>query len=143
MFLGEVLLCPRVPRLVVPTCKVWLRWTILGDSYGFLHVGDLWTAIVHQIGDPGPHVQVAAALPAPVIVQSCVSATLANGDNLTAVQATHVGLLWRTPRKLVHFWAGLPDTAFRDVEQWRLADPSVMLVVKARALLQRRLAVDK
>ena len=105
-------------------------------------MGDLWTAIVHQIGDPGPHVQVAAALPAPVIVQSSVSAT-ANGDNLTAAQANHVGLLWRTPRKLVHFWAGLPDTAFRDVEQWRPAGPSVMLVVKARALLQRRLAVDK
>lgn len=97
MFLGEVREC----------LAWWYRLAGSGcarRSYG-IHVGDdLWTAIVHQIGDPAPHVQVVAALPAQVIAQSSISATLANGGNLTAAQATHVGLLWRTARKLVHLW---------------------------------------
>ena len=89
------------------------------DLRQFLRVDDnLWTAIIHQIGDPGPHIRVLAALPAQVIVQSSVSATLATGDNLTAVQATHVGLLWRSARKIVHGWAGLPEATFIDVDPW-------------------------
>ena len=66
-----------------------------GDQYrddlrAFLHIGDdLWGAIVHQIGDPGPHLRVLAALPPQVIVQSSVSATLPAGDNLTAGGASH------------------------------------------------------
>ena len=76
------------------------------DLRAFLHIGDdLRGAIVHQIGDPGPHLRVLAALPPQVIVQSSVSATLPAGDNLTAVQATHVGLLWRTSRKLIRGWS--------------------------------------
>ena len=97
--------------------RVLLRWMILR---GFLHVGDdVWGAIIHQAGDPGPHIRVVAALPPQVVVQSSVSATLPNGDNLTAVQATHVGLLWRTARHImVHIWAGLPEADFVDVDPW-------------------------
>lgn len=36
---------------------------------------------------------------------------------------------------------GLPEAEFRELEQWHLANLSVMLVVKARALLQLQLAV--
>ena len=47
----------------------------LDDLRGFLHVGDdVWGAIIHQAGDPGPHIQVVAALPPQVVVQSSVSA---------------------------------------------------------------------
>ena len=59
------------------------------DLRAFLHIGDdLRGAIVHQIGDPGPHLRVLAALPPQVIVQSSVSATLPAGDNLTALGDT-------------------------------------------------------
>ena len=91
----------------------------LDDLRGFLHVGDdVWGAIIHQTGDPGSHIRVVASLLPQVVVQSSVSATLRNGDNLTAVQATHVGLLWRTARKMVHIWAGLPEADFMDVDPW-------------------------
>ena len=47
------------------------------DLRGFLHVDDnLWNSILYQVGDPGPHIRVVAALPPQVLVQSCVSATL-------------------------------------------------------------------
>ena len=83
----------------------------LDDLRGFLHVGDdVWGAIIHQAGDPGAHIRVVAALPPQVVVQSSVSATLPNGDNLTAVQAT--------ARNMVHIWVGLSEVDFVDVDRW-------------------------
>ena len=61
-----------------------------------LHMAALvWQTFVHQ------------ALPRTVVVQGCVQ-----------VQATHVGLVWRTCRKLVHLWAGLPEGEFVDIDPW-------------------------
>jgi hypothetical protein len=37
---------------------------------------------------------------------------------LTAMQATHVGLVWRTCRKVIHLWAGLPEGDFIDIDPW-------------------------
>eukprot|EP00435_Cladocopium_sp_Y103_P039450 s818_g10.t1 len=86
---------------------------------GFFQVGDeLWDAFVRQVGDPGEHIRVLAALPPTVLVQGCVSAVLPSGDSFSAMQATHVGLVWRTSRKLVHLWAGLPEAEFQDIDPW-------------------------
>ena len=37
---------------------------------------------------------------------------------LSAMQATHVGLVWWTCRKVIHLWAGLPEGDFVDVDPW-------------------------
>ena len=91
----------------------------VADVLQTLHLAEpLWQAFIHQVGDPGPHIRILAALPRTVVIQGCVQATLTSGDMLTAVQATHVGLVWRTCRKVVHAWAGLPEEAFVDVDPW-------------------------
>lgn len=78
----------------------------------------VWTSFVQQVGDPGPHIRSLAALPAAVVVQGCVQGTLASGDRLSGMQAAQVGLVWRTCRKLVHLWAGLPEGDFVDCDPW-------------------------
>eukprot|EP00435_Cladocopium_sp_Y103_P045789 s1013_g13.t1 len=56
----------------------------------FLQVGDeLWAAFIEQVGDPGEHIRVLAALPSSALVQGCVGAQLPTGDNFSAAQATH------------------------------------------------------
>ena len=78
----------------------------------------IWQAFINQAGDPGPHLRILAALPRTVAIQGCVQGTLATGDMLSAMQATHVGLVWRTSRKVVHLWAGLPEGDFVDIDPW-------------------------
>ena len=66
----------------------------VADVLQTLHLAEpLWQAFIHQVGDPGPHIRILAALPRTVVIQGCVQATLTSGDMLTAVQATHVGLV--------------------------------------------------
>ena len=89
------------------------------DLLTLLHVSDpLWAAFVHQADDPGNHVRLLAALPRPVIVQSAVQASFANGETFSAVQARQVGLVWRAARKVVHLWAELPEGEFADLHPW-------------------------
>ena len=93
--------------------------TSLDDLLTALAVSDaVWSAFIQQVGDPGSHVRILAALPSSVVVQGCVQGTLQSGDRLSAMQAAHVGLVWRTCRKLVHLWAGLPEGEFSDVDPW-------------------------
>ena len=90
--------------------------TTLRELLDFLEVPDgLW-------GDPGHHVRLIAALPKTVIVQGAAQASTAAGAGFSAVQAAHVGLVWRTSRKLVHMWSGLPIAEFKDVGPWEAAN---------------------
>ena len=57
-----------------------------------------------------------------VIVQGAVQASTAAGAGFSAVQAAHVGLVWRTSRKLVHMWSGLPIAEFKGVDPWEAAN---------------------
>ena len=77
-------------------------------------------ALLHldQIGDLGNNVRVLAALPKGVVVQGCVQALQSSGEAFSAVQAAHVGLIWRTSRRLVHEWAGLSEADFVDIDPW-------------------------
>ena len=51
-----------------------------------------------------------------MVIQGCVQGTLATGEMLSAMQATHVGLVWWTCRKVIHLWAGLPEGDFEDID---------------------------
>eukprot|EP00435_Cladocopium_sp_Y103_P025058 s1947_g6.t1 len=70
------------------------------------------------VGDPGPHVRLLAALPRAALVQGAVQGSSLDGGGFSATQAAQVGLVWRTSRKLVHIWAGLPEEEFKDVDPW-------------------------
>ena len=92
--------------------------TTVDDVLQVLDVDDpLWQGFTAQVGDPGHHVRILAALPRAVVIQGCVQGTLPTGEK-TAMQATHVGLVWRTCRKVVHLWAGLPEGDFTDIDPW-------------------------
>eukprot|EP00435_Cladocopium_sp_Y103_P066414 s1794_g28.t1 len=69
-------------------------------------------------GQSGPHIRLLAALPRAALVQGAVQASSHDGGSFSAIQAAQVGLVWRTARKLVHLWAGLPDSEFQDCDPW-------------------------
>ena len=89
----------------------------------------LWNAFLEQVGDPGHHVRLVAALPKTVIVQGAAQASTAAGNGFSAIQAVwriqaaHLGLVWRTARKLVHMWSGLLGAEFRDIDPWEFVAP--------------------
>eukprot|EP00435_Cladocopium_sp_Y103_P017963 s5122_g4.t1 len=110
---GQDLEATRHWLCALPSASDLVGASTITGLRAFLQVGDeLWAAFIDQVGDPGDHIRVLAALPSSALVQGCVGAQLPTGDNFSAVQATHVGLLWRTCRKLVHVWAGLPERDF-------------------------------
>ena len=89
------------------------------DLLQFLQVaGPMWDAFCQQAGDPRRNVRVLAALPRSVVVQCCYHATFPDNTSFTATQASHVGLMWRTARCLVHLWAGEPQDSFVDENPW-------------------------
>ena len=93
------------------------------DLLQYLQVPDpVWAAFWAQAGDPRSNIRVLAALPRQVLIQSCYHATFQDGSNFSATQASHVGLMWRTARRLVHLWAGEPAESFKDIDPWETAD---------------------
>ena len=53
-----------------------------------------------------------------MVAASSLNAVLPTGEGLTPMQATHLGLVWRTARKIVHLWSGAPEEAFMDSDPW-------------------------
>ena len=58
------------------------------------------TAFELQVGSPGSGLRLFAALPKVALVTGCCSAITPTG-NLTLVEATQVGLVWRMARRVV------------------------------------------
>ena len=77
----------------------------------------LWEAFCEQVGNPGTDLRVLAALPAHVVVQGIGQAQLA-GNGLSAVEAAHVGLMWRVARFKMYLLKGGPIENFVDVDPW-------------------------
>ena len=92
---------------VLPSAADLQAVSTVPDLLPLLHVPDpLWAAFVTQAFDLGNHIRLLAALPRPVIIQSAVQASFANGETFSAVQATQVGLVWGAARKVVHLYMG-------------------------------------
>ena len=91
----------------------------IDDLLAYLQVEEpTWAAFCQQSGDPRGNIRVFAALPKQVLLQCCYHATLPDASSFTATQASHVGLMWRTARKMVHLWAGEPAETFFDMDPW-------------------------
>ena len=103
----------------LPTATELLGIRALPDLFTLLGLrDDVWTAFVGQAGDPGNSIRVLAALPQGAVRNACLRAVMTDGSAFAPMLAAHVGLVWRSSRKIVHMWAGLPDEDFCDVDLW-------------------------
>ena len=83
----------------------------------------IWEAFLEQVGNPGQDLRVVAALPAHIVVQGIGQAQAA-GVGLSAIEAAHVGLVWRVARMVMFLKRGGDITNFEDVDPWVPKDPS-------------------
>ena len=110
-----------MPSSILPLATELAAVATVPDVLTVVSVADpTWLAFTNQVGDPGNSIRTFSALPAHILVAGALQATLASGDSLTPMQATQVGLVWRTCRKVVHLWAGLPEEEFQDEDPWAL-----------------------
>ena len=72
----------------------------LRDHYGLL--GDLWTSFTQIAGDPGEDLRLLAVLSANVVSAALERAVLPDGASLSAVQASHVGLIYNLAKRIQH-----------------------------------------
>jgi hypothetical protein len=63
---------------------------------------EVWKAFTHVAGDPCEDMRLLAVLPGPVLSAALERAQLPNGQYLSAIQASHVGLVWNLSRRIQH-----------------------------------------
>ena len=83
----------------------------------------IWESFLEQVGNPGQELRVVAALPAHIVVQGIGQAQVA-GVGLSAIEAAHVGLVWRVARMVMFLKKGGDITNFEDVDPWVPKDNS-------------------
>lgn len=66
----------------------------------------LWTAFTSGAGDPGEDMKLLAVLPRPVIAAARERALLPDGSPLSAVQASHVGMVYNLAKRIIHVKGG-------------------------------------
>ena len=79
----------------------------------------VWSAFVSRAGDPGEDMRLLASLPPPVIATACEVAELSDGTPLTAIQAAHVGLVYRLCRRILFLREGGNWDNWEDVDPWQ------------------------
>ena len=77
----------------------------------------LWTAFTSGAGDPGEDMKLLAVLPRSVIAAALERALLPDGSPLSAVQASHVGMVYNLATRIIHVKGG------GDWDAWRGQSP--------------------
>lgn len=77
----------------------------------------IWRAFELQVGSPGADLRLLAALPKVALITGCGGAVTPNG-NLTPMEATQVGLVWRMARRVVAAQSNISEAEFVDVDPW-------------------------
>ena len=67
---------------------------------------ELWQAFTQETGSPGNDLRLLAALPGSAVAAALSQAQLPSEVPLTAVQAAHVGLVWKLARKIMYTKGG-------------------------------------
>ena len=100
-----------------PSQAAALQMATISDIRDFYEVPrDLWQAFIQVAGDPGEDLKLLSALPATVIAASLERAAI-GGQPLSAVQASHVGLIYNLARRIMHAKGG------GDWERWQDQSP--------------------
>ncbi len=84
------------------------------------HLQDnLWEAFVARAGDPGEDLRLLAAMPPQAIAVACEAAEiLPSKEALTAMQATHVGLVYRLARRICWANSGMDWMSWEHPNPW-------------------------
>ena len=102
-----------------PAQSVAMRWGGLGDIKTYYQLPqEVWNAFVEMAGDPGDDLKLLAALPPEVVAASLSRAKLGDGEYLTAVHASHVGLVYRLARRILHVKGGGDWDQWVDTSPW-------------------------
>lgn len=106
------------------------QWSALPTFTTVTHVLDhfnipdpVWEAVSHQVGQLGEDLRLLAALPPVAITTACGNAVKNNGEALTPVEATMVGLAWRMARRVMAHQSGVTEEEYRDCDPWQPQDP--------------------
>ena len=99
--------------------------TSLLQIRNFYNIPDpVWTAFTEAAGDPGDDLKAMGALPPSLVATCLTSARLADGERLTTIQASQVGLVFRAARRNLHVQAGGDVAAWTDPNPWEPTSPS-------------------
>ena len=108
-----------------PTAQAARSMGSLQDVRDFYQLDDaVWRAFVAQAGDPGTDQRLLASLPPSAIAAACEVASLDDGTPLTAIQAAHVGLVYRLCRRLLHLREGGNWDTWEDADPWQAQPPT-------------------
>ena len=78
----------------------------------------VWQAFEAQVGSPGADLRLLAALPRTAVVTGCGQAVTPNG-NLSPMEATSIGLVWRMARRILASTSGVRESEFVDIDPWQ------------------------
>ena len=116
-----------------PTALAAQAMHTLTDVKAFYNLdGEAWAAFVSRAGDPGEDPRLLASLPPGAVAAACEVAALSDGRPLSAIQAAHVGLVYRLCRRILHLREGGNWDAWEDTDPWQ-AQPSASPPRDARA----------
>ena len=102
-----------------PSQSVAMRWTLLSEIKTYYNMpAPVWTSFTEMAGDPGEDMKLLAALPPEVVAASLSRARLPDGEFLTAINASHVGLVYRLARRILHVQGGGDWDGWADPSPW-------------------------
>eukprot|EP00435_Cladocopium_sp_Y103_P065381 s228_g27.t1 len=113
--LAQVLTCHQLIMTLYPSQSAAMQMTTIDALKDHYSVPDaLWTSFIQVAGDPGSDMRLLAALPPHVVSAALERAVLPDGSTLSAVQASHVGLLYNLSRRIQYTRGGGDWDAWTD-----------------------------
>eukprot|EP00435_Cladocopium_sp_Y103_P021718 s553_g5.t1 len=97
--------------------------TVARDHYNL--PAPLWQAFTAVAGDPGEDLRLLAVLPPTVVSAALERSQLADGSYLSAVQASHVGLVYNLARRIQHTKGGGDWDAWKETSPFGTASSTV------------------
>ena len=79
---------------------------------------EAWNAWLASIGPLGNDLRLLASLPSVAVVSAVGQAVKGDGSGLNPVEATQVGLCWRTARRALAMQCGMEEKEFIDLDPW-------------------------
>ena len=84
---------------------------------------NVWAAFIARAGDPGSDIRLLASLPPSAVAAACEVAALPDGSPLSAIQAAHVGLVYRLAKRILYQEGGGNWDQWEDVDPWQAQSP--------------------
>ena len=85
----------------------------------------VWNAFTARVGDPGNDLRLLASLPPSAVAAACEVATFPDTTPLSAIQAAHVGLVYRLTKRILYQKDGGNWDQWEDVDPWQAPSPGM------------------